>query len=285
MRDQSSTSLLATHDVSVPPVLRLSCARDGALLVWSGLYEMDRSDFPDLQMALVPRRGELTAPPVTVLERRAAEEDPAVASDGQSFVVAWRPRQENGARVDIVGTRVDARGQGLDRPARALGSLNAGHLSASWDGARYLLVGIQFLSVGNFELRGRRLSPGLDLLDADWFPIDKVSSRRGTGALPTTVGLGQGGVLVAYEAFTTDDSTGNQRLYTRRLTSPFSPDLAPDAGAGEGPAPAGARGGGCACAVDRRASPVALVWPASLFLPSLLLLGRRRRSGYILGRS
>ena len=201
--------------------MRLACAAESALLLWAGLYEMDRSDAPDLQMAAIPRRGEAASPRVTVLERGTAEEGPAMASDGRGFLVAWRPRQENNARVAILGTRVDATGPGLDRPARELGSLNAGHaVSAHWDGAQWVLVGIQALAIDDFQLRARRLRADLGRLDSDWFPIDKVSSRRGTGALSTSVGLGAGGALVVYETFPDDDATGNQRLRARRLASP-----------------------------------------------------------------
>ena len=284
VRDGQSVAVLATHDVSAAPAMRLSCAADAALLIWTGLYEMDRSSFPDLQMALIPRGGEPITPRVTLLERGAADEGPAVASDGRGFLVAWRPRQMGGARVDIFGTRVDPTGVGIDRPARALGSLNAGHrVSVYWDGSQYVMVGIQSLAVGNFQMRARRVRADLGALDADWFPIAKVSSLRGTGSLPIALAVGAGAAVVVSEAFLDDDATSNQRLRAHLLrTPPLEPTdggsagdggLAPDAGAPAGDLPAKARGGGCACSVEP--APVA---PALWAVLLVGLLWRRRRA-------
>jgi hypothetical protein len=282
VKEGQSLPLLTTHDVSVPPAMRLACAADGALLIWAGLFESDRSDLPDLHFALIPRQGEADAPRVTLLERRTGDEGPALATDGRGFLVAWRPRQMNGARVTIVGTRVDAAGTGLDMPARELGSLNAGHrVSAYWDGEQYLLVGIQMLGTDDFQLRGRGLGADLRAPDAEWFPIDRVSSRRGTGTLPITMGLHGGAGLVAYETFADDDATGNQRLHVRLLGTP--PLDVPDGGAtGDAPSDtrsgddddtraARSRGGGCDCAVEG-APPSASRWP---WLALALLAGRR----------
>jgi MYXO-CTERM domain-containing protein len=285
VRDGQRLSLLATHDVSTPPVMRLACAAEAALLLWAGLYEMDRSDAPDLQMALIPRRGEVGSPRVTVLERGTAEEGPAVASDGRGFLVAWRPRQENNARVAVFGTRVDATGLGLDRPARELGSLNAGHaVSAHWDGAQWVLAGIQALAVDDFQLRARRVRADLARLDTDWFPIDKVSSRRGTGALSTSLGLGGGGALIVYETFPDDDATGNQRLRARRLASPplepldGAPDAGPPSETDAGAPLARVGGGGCACATERAPpAPPALLWAVILVALPARWRGARRR--------
>jgi hypothetical protein len=248
--------------------MRLACAAETALLLWTGLYEQDRSDAPDLQMALLRRRGDAGRPRVTVLERGTAEEGPAVASGGQGFLVAWRPRQDNGARVAVFGTRVDPAGLALDQPARELGSLNAGHaVSAHWDGAQYVLIGIQALGVGDFQLRGRRVGPDLGRLDPEWFSIDRISSRRGTGALATAAAVGPGVAALVYEAFPDDDPTGNQRLFTRLLhTSAI--DLTP---APVEPAPARVRGGDCAIAP--RSSPADLRW--LLVVAALLWLRRR----------
>ena len=298
VKDAASVVLLATYDVSTPPVMRMACSADAALLVWTGLHEMDRSDLPDLQMALVPRRGPLS-PRVTLLERGAADEGPAVASDGRGFLVAWRPRQVNGARVAIYGTRVDPSGVGLDRPARELGSLNAGHrVNAYWDGVQYVLVGIQSLAVNEFQLRGRRVRPDLGAVDPDWFAIDSVSSRRGTGSLPVTMGLGGGAALVTFDTFADDDATGNQRLRSRRLlTPPLDPSLVapPDAGVSADAAPGDAlngsndgrasaqgarlRGGGCDCRLERRrpsSQGAALILSLILAL-AVFSVGRSRR--------
>jgi hypothetical protein len=289
VRDGEAVALLSTHDVSAPPVMRLACAAEGALLIWAGLYEMDRSDAPDLQMALLARRGEAGAPPVTLLERGAADEGPAVASDGRSFLVAWRPRQENSARVAIVGTRVGATGVGLDQPARELGSLNAGHaISAYWDGAQFVLAGMQALGLDDFQLRGRRLRADLGALDAGWFPIDKVSGRRGTGTLSTAAGLGGGEAVVVYETHAGDDATSNQRLHARLLRTPAldpgdagaaTPDI--DAGADAGPLPARVGGGGCGCAVAS-STPAPAALALATVLPALARRWRRapaRRPG------
>jgi hypothetical protein len=62
-----------------------------------------------------------SAPSVTVLARGAVDEPPVVASDGRGFLVVWRALESNGARVTVLGTRVDPAGRGLDRPARELG--------------------------------------------------------------------------------------------------------------------------------------------------------------------
>jgi hypothetical protein len=288
VRDGQAVPLFTSHDVSTAPGLRLACAADAALLVWTGLWEMDRASFPDLQMALIQRRGEPAPATVTLLERTAADEGPAVASDGRGFLVAWRPRQ-GANRVDIFGTRVDASGAGLDRPARPLGSLNAGHrVSAYWDGAQYVLVGIQSIDIGNYQLRGRRVRGDLTAQDQEWFPIAKVSSRRGTGALPITVGLGAGAAVVAYDAFVDDDATGNQRLLTRQLTTPALPpgdggpsadaahvDAGADASVDMEPPRAQAGGGGCDCALGGTPTAPALCWV--LAVVAALQRARRRR--------
>jgi hypothetical protein len=265
--------LASTHDEGQSPQLRLSCGSDSALLAWSGLHETPRRI--DLHLLRLPRAGDAPVPAPTLLERGAALEPPAVASNGRHVLLVWRRLQANGARTAVVATRIDSAGRALDSPPLDLGAVNAGQrLAALWDGQQYLLLGIQAQDIHRVQLAGRRLSADGRLADRDWFSIAPLSSRRGTGTLGDAVAVAPGQVLVAYEQFAGDDTTANQRVRARLLTLPalgvdeaVPVNRAAGAGAGaptgtpasdagtDGPTARPASGASCHCVHGRAPTP------------------------------
>jgi hypothetical protein len=273
--------LAATYDDRDTPLLALSCNADADLLAWTGLHETARR--VDLHIGRL-LRGEsgLAGGAPEVVERAVALEPPAVTTDGRRFLLAWRRVASNGARTEVVGARLDGSGRPVERAPVPLGTVNAGQrLRLYWDGQQYVLLGIQALDIHEVALRARRLDADLRLADAAWFPVATLASLRGTGTLADAMPLGPARALVAYEQFSGDDITTNQRLRTRVLTTPpldpaeavaletlpASPDAAaPDAGT------ATPAGDGCSCRAGGRSSPA----PTAIIAVVLAALGRRR---------
>ena len=246
--------LTTTADDEGPAVVRLGCNDGAALVVWSGvLLPGEESDLHSLRFD--PR---LPAPvpdaAILRLGPRVRNEWAGVASDGAGFLVAWRGFNSAGQRT-VFATRIDAAGTRLDEPALTIGRSNSGvRVTTVWDGRQYVVLAVNTAGGNPFELRGRRVSPGGEVLDSAWFVASVLSKPWGGG------GAGAEGVTVApglsfftYEQYPEEDGAGNPRTRGRFVAFPAATAPPSDGGpAGDGGAPldgpaASEGGSGCGC--------------------------------------
>jgi hypothetical protein len=275
-----SFPLARTYD-TLAPIVRVACGRQAATLVWTGSIENPAR--LDLHMGRL-ERGARAFPggTLTLLERQASLERPAVASDGAGFLVAWRRTDiVTGTRVALYGTRVDAAGLPADDPPLMLGTVNAGQrLAMVWDGRQYVIFGIHAPGIGKVQLQARRVRQLA--LDQDWFPVAQLANRLGTGTAMDPVVVGKSRLFVAYDQFSDPDTADNQRVRGRFVFTPPLDSMVSDGGAEAGPdgssggpdLPAG--GGGCSCDVGSTAAGGAPLPLLAVLAASTLARARRR---------
>jgi hypothetical protein len=273
------TVLVETADTEQPPVVRLGCNQQGAIVVWSG-SRVPKDKVPLSMLHLARGRLTPTSEPV-ILQPSEGDEWAGIGSDGSNFLVVWRNFDGQGRR-NVVGQRVSAEGSLIeDRPFR-IGLSNSGQrVTALWDGAQYLVFAINTAGGNPFELRGRRVGPHGEALDADWIPVNYLAQPwAGTGNGSDGVFLRPGHTFLVYDRYYDDDATGNIRIRGRFIESTppdmpdaGPPDASPDAGladAAPAPAPALSKGSGCSCQQASGRPPVVLVFVLVLVLGRLL---------------
>ncbi len=96
------------------------------------------------------------------------DRDPAVASNGTDFLVAWENDAGDTSRFDIDGARVSAAGVVLDDPPLEIAQENQQERdpAIAWNGTHYLVVwDTQRITGGYFGIFGSRVTSGGAILD------------------------------------------------------------------------------------------------------------------------
>jgi hypothetical protein len=96
---------------------------------------------------------------------------PAVAFDGENFLVAWG--DERTGSSDVVGTRIAPDGTVLDTSGVAISSAIGGQSSPAlaFDGENYLAVWDDTRSGTDADIYGSRVTPALAVLDPEGIPV------------------------------------------------------------------------------------------------------------------
>ncbi len=163
-------------------------------------------------------RGTRVSPSGTVLDdpsipiATAMEDDlePAVASDGASFLVVWT--RSGGATPGIYATRVSDSGTVLDAGGIWVGT-NPGPVQSpavAWNGTNYLVVWADG-SAGSLDIRGARVSAAGVVLDDPSIPISTGSADESE---PTVAADG-----TDFLAAWTDFRSGNGDVYGARVSA------------------------------------------------------------------
>jgi hypothetical protein len=115
-----------------------------------------------------------------------AQTSPALASDGNDYLVVWSDPRGLNSTPDIVGARVSGAGALLD-PGGILVTSAAGYENApavSFDGVNYLVVWGETPGAASQEdIRGARLTPAGALLDPGGFPISTAPLQQRSPAI------------------------------------------------------------------------------------------------------
>jgi hypothetical protein len=265
--DAQSAVLVETADVDAPPIVRLGCNPQAAVLVWTG--NMAPKDSVPMSMLRLPRGSLVPSGPPLVLQPSEGDEWAGIGSDGSEFLIVWRNFDGAGRRT-VVGQRISAEGRAIDNQPFRIGLSNSGQrVSALWDGAQYLVFAINTANGNPFELRGRRVGRHGEVLEADWIPVSYLAQPwAGTGNGSDGVLIRPGRTFLVYDRYYDEDATGNIRIRGRFIDSvaPDLPDAGPDAGFAPATVDAGAdapalsSSGGCACnQISARPSAVVVV--------------------------
>jgi len=166
----------AANDQWVPAV-----AWNGSnyLVVWED--ERNSTSYADIYGARVSAAGvvlEATGIGISTGVNDMAQ--PAVASDGKDFFVAWDEARGAPTYTDILGARVSGEGTVVDTTPIVIkaGTLGEWAPALSWDGTNYLVVWYESRSVTYFDILGARVSGAGAVLDSPAIVISAATSDQ-----------------------------------------------------------------------------------------------------------
>jgi MYXO-CTERM domain-containing protein len=143
---------------------------------------------------------------------KRARSGPAMASDGQNFLVVWGDNRRGGVYDEIYGARVAPSGALLDPvgfPIAIGESANTKEPRVAWGGKEYLVVWQSEQSSGAVEIRGQRVNAAGQAVNSAPIGIAAGSSKK---THPAVASRGNG-YLVLWE----DDAAGNLDVRGTRL--------------------------------------------------------------------
>ncbi|MCY1075747.1 hypothetical protein [Archangium lansingense] len=163
---------------------------------WLVVWVDDRSgDLPDIYGTRVSSTGEVLDPlGVAIRATAASESAPAVASNGNGYLVVWSAPGSDGS-MDVLGARVTSQGQVLDTSALSVAIAPRGQAApqVASNGADYLVVWVDGRQGIHPDIYGTRVTAGGAVLEASGLIIN---AAPGSQYMPVLASNGDGWLVV-----------------------------------------------------------------------------------------
>jgi hypothetical protein len=185
-----------------------------SLVAWVDDDRKDGSDHRDLHAQQLDAAGARAGNTVSLAGAPGLKRAPAVASDGDGFLVAWADGRDNpgAAPTDVYATAVSAAGA-IQVPGGALVSVGSSPregVSLAWNGGHYLATWRERDAAAGDGIAGRRIGPDGSVADATDLAIAPgLPDRRQHPAGSLARG---DGFLVAWTSFDIAPAVGNLRI-------------------------------------------------------------------------
>lgn len=195
------------------------------LVVWTD------ASFYDIYGAVVETSG-VVGSPIGIRLANGIQQNPSVASDGSSFMVAWEDFSTHWPDADILAARVTSDGVVLDPYGIYVAATqDAEELpSIAYDGTNYVLTW-RTSSSGEAEVRAGRVTPDGMVLEPGGFFISEVSPYSATsicfGPLSNHPYQPRGQCLLLFSRYQTEPYN-SPRLFGAFLWGDTEPNFAPE---------------------------------------------------------
>jgi hypothetical protein len=163
---------------------------NGFLVAWDDPRSGLGTDPSDIYGARIARDGTVLDPNgLAISTANVGQHAPTLAFDGTDYVVAWEDGRNDALSPDIYAARVSPQGVVVDKKGVALstaaGPQRKPTIAPTGDG-QTLLVAWQDARLGQSDIRGTWLAPGLRVLDTDGVILaggegDHLAPRLGSG--------------------------------------------------------------------------------------------------------
>jgi hypothetical protein len=158
--------------------------RQDFLVVWAGWRGGDE---PDVYGARVTPAGEVLDTAGFIISSTPEEQqEPAIAFDGQNYLVVWQDQRGGGGNDDIYGARVTPTGVVLDSSGIAI-SLHAAsgeyQPAVAFDGRDFFVTWRAVDNAGYGDIYGARVTPEGSVLDSEGIAISTAAADEASPAL------------------------------------------------------------------------------------------------------